>query len=195
MVWQRDNRRALYDAGQSDKQIARAIGHHRTSVREWRVRNGLPANRKRHNQRPAGIDPRFSDLLAANLHDAEIARRLGREHGVIRKWRIRLTVERKDHFAEHGLSQEDGRRKLYDVGARDDEIALMAGKSPASIRCWRETRGLPINNCIKNEMAMPRMVIVSIDETTGRFSGPRRHDCIADQTHSSWLEEMGATVW
>lgn len=41
--------RRLYDVGESDSAIAAALDVHRTAVRRWRVRVGLPANYSRGN--------------------------------------------------------------------------------------------------------------------------------------------------
>lgn len=84
-------RRALYDAGASDGEIARIQGCKPPSIRGWRDRNGLPANPRK----PAAVrieperEQAWRDSYAQGLNDVQIAAAVGVQQRTILKWRQR----------------------------------------------------------------------------------------------------------
>lgn len=67
-------RRALYDQGLTDREIAKRVGITRAGVRAWRARMGLPGHRAR-GGRPVDHEAhrRRREMLAGGMTVAEVA--------------------------------------------------------------------------------------------------------------------------
>lgn len=202
-------RRADYRRGLNDNQLAALWGIHPYSVLLWRQRQKLPTNCP--ETRHLSNEERAARMLLYSFgySDARIAKEQSRCSSTISKWRKVLSLSpnrRRDQSLHIG-----GRRKAEsalmdrirrslppymspadrDDAASDLFLAVMSGAIPiAEI----EGRAKKFGNKVIEQFASkfgPR----SLDEELGDEDGFRMIDLIRDDRSSSWLEEMGATVW
>jgi hypothetical protein len=197
-------RRARYDAGLNDTEIAQIEGVHPTSVGIWRRQYGLPRI-KRNLRGPLSAEQRAARLFLYSLgYDDQ---RIGKEQkvgpGAIQRWRarLRLPVVLKGGIAgpdRHQRVTDRIRRAIghqlpkdiADDAAADLYLDLCSGKISID-QIEKEARRY--GNSVLARFADkygPR----SIDEEIGE-EGFTLLDTMADESASSWLEEMGATVW
>lgn len=135
------------------------------------------------------------ELKRRSLHgrgwsDRMIASQVGVDRSTIGCWRRRrgLTANRPKPSDKPSCFVQ--RRRLYDMGLSDGEIGAKQGINRTNIRRWRYRNYLPANFDTVEERRGKgdgRMYLPSLD-TIGYGSLP-------DPSWSSWLEEMGATVW
>ncbi|WP_277968190.1 helix-turn-helix domain-containing protein [Sphingomonas echinoides] len=137
----RDNRQELYDAGKSDRQIARELGKDRKSIWRWRTNAGLPPLQKRLSPLPK--------------------------------------EERERRIAFHL------------IGLNDVAMAMLCNITRQTMQEWRTYYSLPVNHKHNNKAPLPAIQMLSMDVDAGYGSMHRR---LRDDSWSSWLEEMGATV-
>ena len=78
--------RAMWEEGKTDKAIAREIGCHHDTVRNWRLGAGLAPNVHK-----SAVEPeKLRKLWAEGLNDAQIAARCGASRQAAQKVRARL---------------------------------------------------------------------------------------------------------
>lgn len=203
-------RRDLYDKGLTDPEIAAALDCHRTSIMHWRHSRGLAARFDRSGTR-ANLkhiaDKRAARMLlySLNYSDGRIAREQGVTPGAVQGWRNRLglpPVERSRRMdrrtrgdpALERIRKAVGRalpRDIADDAAADLYLAVLSG-SLALDKIEAEARRF--GNRVLDQFAS-RFGPRSLDEELGDSDGFRMIDLIPDDRSSSWLEEMGATVW
>jgi len=149
-------RRALYDRGLNDHEIARAEGIHRVSIREWRVRNGLPPKRGNRgnchtpvcNTKPPDRSDKSKRMQAyrSGLSDIQIARAEGVDRSAIRGWRETRGLASNSKCGRYLAADENAvRMLLYQMGWPDQTIASTRKVSRKAIREWRDARGLKAN--------------------------------------------------
>lgn len=91
------------------------------------------------------------ELHRQGLTDGEIAERVNRKRQTIMKWRARLGLpvnraRRRSAGSIYLRPEEEAKRKrLYDEGLSDIEIANKTGVSRTAIRSWRSRRSIPAN--------------------------------------------------
>lgn len=204
------DRDRLYADGLSDNRIARHEGVHENAIFAWRKVRGLPAN--------SGNGARGYALTA----EAEAARmllyqmrysdrRIAREQKVA--WTTIQTWRKRRGLPPHGLPRKNwkacdlkrdttldrvrraiGRALPPDI--RDDAISdlYLAVLSGAVDLAEVEKQVRKFGNRVLNSFAGkfgPR----SLDQELGDGDGFTLMDTLVDERSSSWLEEMGATVW
>lgn len=82
--------RALYDEGLNDREIAEELRKSATTVRHWRIREGLPSNTGRVRTSPAAVQERQRQMVALwkqGLNDREIAEKMQMSKKTVRNWR------------------------------------------------------------------------------------------------------------
>jgi len=87
-----ERRMKLYREGLSDYEIARRLGVHRTTIREWRGRRGLSPNFKRGEPIPREEEERRLKFYKMGLTDYEIAKAVGVSKTAISNWRYRRSL-------------------------------------------------------------------------------------------------------
>ena len=75
----------LYDQGLNDREIADKFGCHTSTVRDWRVENGLEAQNSYTNHDTTG----WIDLYDQGLSDGQIGKQVGAIPASVRAWRKR----------------------------------------------------------------------------------------------------------
>jgi DNA-binding NarL/FixJ family response regulator len=90
-------RRALYDRGLSDREIAEATGAKLSTVIQWREKKELPPNIGQKPKRPVSWEEEGLRLLSEGKTDTEIARAVGKSVNTVGEWR-----------RGRGLAQEPG---------------------------------------------------------------------------------------
>ncbi|MEH3122014.1 MAG: hypothetical protein PGN16_08550 [Sphingomonas phyllosphaerae] len=205
-------RRELYDRGLSDAVIGEAQGVSANAVRRWRIRNNLPSNCNRPVRRSGNLSTaeNAARMLLYQMRYSD--RRIAREQKVvwtsIQKWRNRRGL------SPHGLSRANWDRRAMKRDTTLERIKRAIGRQlPGDIAddavgdlymavldgtvCLDkiEAEARRFGNRVLNNFASkfgPR----SLDQELGDDGdGFRMIDLIRDDRSSSWLEEMGATVW
>lgn len=138
----------LYEKGLSDTEIAERIGVERSTITKWRQRRDLSPNRVWGKERKDY--PRRRKLYGEGLSDREIADEVGEAKRVICSWRKTrgLPANRKVGRSLR-LKEEKKRRRLYEDGLSDSEIAERVGVTRKAIGSWRRRRGLVANSAKK----------------------------------------------
>ncbi|USU06317.1 hypothetical protein NF699_06550 [Sphingomonadaceae bacterium OTU29LAMAA1] len=154
----------------------------------------------------AGLGPGIRGLTAfrqqqrmsmyqSGLSDAAIAAQEGVTKNAIAAWRARRQLPPHDHHLSRLTPAAEARRRsLFATEMGDREVAKKLGKSRGAVRDWRVSRGIPpkeVRRRTDGEIGL--ICSISLDDL-GSF-GRSRYETIADSSWSSWLEEMGATVW
>ncbi|MGU3316313.1 helix-turn-helix domain-containing protein [Sphingomonas sp. M6A6_1c] len=202
-------RRERYDAGMNDTRMALLEGITKASIVDWRERNKLKANHDFYN-RPADEDKRRRRLLFYSLgwDDVMMARQENCKVQSIFSWRKRLglTANRKP-----GRGPETVGTPINDIMSRirravgrglprdlaDDAVAnmfaaLLDGTLPiADIEKTARKFGNKVLDSYASKFG-PRSLDEDISDDGDGF---RMIDMLKDDNSSSWLEEMGATVW
>ena len=194
--------RALYDQGMSDRDIGQEVGTDRWNILYWRRVNGLPANIKfRSGKRPTAMSKDRAALVARGLPDAEIARRQGVTESAIAHWRNKrgLSFNRvtfkpnQPHPMVAVIRQAIGWHHAPDIAEEaicEMLLAMVEGKlTEGQIEAEAGDYVAKVYRQFASNYGTR-----SIDEdlTGGGF---RLIDRLRDDSHSEWLEEMGATVW
>lgn len=202
-------RRRLYALGLSDEEIGKQTGVGNSSIRRWRQLRGLAPTHKagtgRHTpeQRAARMF-----LYSLGYSDTHIAREQKVALSAVRGWRKRLGLpaigrivtakeRRRRHFEDSALvriRRAVGRNLPPDIAQDaigDLYLAVLSGKvSMEDI----EAQSRKFGNRVLDQFASkygPR----SLDETVQGTEDFTLMDTLVDERSSSWLEEMGATVW
>ena len=126
--------KTLVELGVRDAECARVVGCTREYVRQWKIRNGYPANNLE-------IGERFSEFYQQGMCDAEIAVNCGVSRTSVSNWR------RKNGLPPHRKSAKRYEEflRLYKQGLNDSEIARKAGVYPGAVYMWRTKNNLPAN--------------------------------------------------
>lgn len=210
VIARQQRRRDLWAAGLGDAEIARASGEKRNTITVWRNKAQLAANRPTN----ASLGHMKADDTAHRMlfyqlgwSDRHIAREENRHRTSIRKWR-RLkglplnfsdgsqSREKRPGFSDLAarVRKAIGRylpRDIADDAAANLVLAVLDGTIPlAEIEKASRKFGNKALDTYASRFG-PR----SLDEEIGDSDGFKMLDLIRDDSHSSWLEEMGATVW
>ncbi|MCP3730417.1 hypothetical protein M9978_08245 [Sphingomonas sp. MG17] len=191
----------------SDAEIARATGANRLTVGHWRRYHGLPVNDLAAKLGPQGYARRML-YYQLGWSDVELGKTEGLPPSKILRWR-------RDHGLPANFSR--GNQQCYNprptmadvyrrirraVGAKigrenvDDAVAeISLALLDGTITLDEiEQQARRYGNRVLEQFASkwgPR----SLDQQLGEDDGFTLLDTIADERSSSWLEEMGATVW
>lgn len=201
------DRLAGYRAGLNDRQIASAEGRDSSTIRLWRLARGLPANRR--GFAPLTVEQRARRMLYYQLgwSDGRIAREEGVTEPSVFVWRRRMGLPANG--SPGGVPQVIGigleavmariRRAVgrgLPADIADDAVAnlmLAIMDGTLSINAI-EASARKFGNRVLDQFASkygPR----SLDKELGDDEGFTLLDTLVDERSSSWLEEMGATVW
>ena len=133
----------LYNKGMSDGEIAREIGSVKSTIYQWRHRNGLKANAKKQDANPRYDYGKFRELYDSGMSDSKIARAIGCAMSTVSRWR---TLEGLESHGVSGTAPKLDRakmRELYDIGLSDAKIAREVGCHPSTVGKWRLRENLP----------------------------------------------------
>lgn len=199
-------RMVLYLQGLSDAEIGKRQCAHRNAVLAWRKARGLAPNIPQGRFERPGMAVRHL-LYTLGWNDCQIARQQRVGANCIWRWRTRRTLPAN---AEPGARSRGRAPNLDDVVRRiraavgralprdiaEDAVAdmceaILVGKLPLA-DLEREARRY--GNRVLDRFAS-RYGARSLDEELGDEDGFRMIDMIRDERSSSWLEEMGATMW
>lgn len=144
-------------------------------------------------------DERRFALYSLGLIDRMIGEAEGVDHTSIYQWRRLRGLPPNDslyiRFLYANASKKDLERERLQLiadGFTDGEIARRQGRDRSSIRCFRKAHGLPKaplrEKPRKNYNQRQQYTRISYEACFGETH-------IADPGWSSWLEEMGATVF
>jgi hypothetical protein len=198
---------SLYEQGLTDREIAARVGIRPNTVVVWRRERGLAVNSSGRGPKAPLCDARKL-LYDLGWSDGRIAKEQQVDKGSVRQWRHRRNLPA--NFSRRGkgpkcrqIDMEQvragvvsavGRRlpsHIAEDAASDLMLAVLEGHVPLD-RIATEARRF--GNRVLERYASkfgPR----SLDEDLGDEDGRRMIDMIEDDRSSSWLEEMGATVW
>lgn len=204
-------RRELHDAGQSDCAIARELGVSQAVVTRWRAKVGLPTNKEGFGQHHLTPEARARRIVLYQLRwsDHAIAAHEGVSLSVIWAWRNRMGLA--PNFASGVTQRRNPRpgmgslipriRKAIGRGlprdiADDAVMDLLEAVLSVTIPIAQiEASARKFGNRTLDAYAS-KWGTRSLDEDLSDDGGGfRMIDLIADERSSSWLEEMGATVW
>ncbi len=200
---------SLYQAGASDREIATALNIRKNTFLCWRRSRGLSVNRGKDAFGVRSMLPPSETAIRLLLHslgwgDKAIAKDRGVSRTAIRDWRrqrslptggsadwhhrptlndVRTRVRRAIGRGLPGDIADDATSTLF-LAVIDREVPL------ADVEKSARTYG---NRAIEDIASRygPR----SLDEEIGDGEGFTLLDTLSDDAQSSWLEEMGATVW
>lgn len=204
-------RRRLYDLGMSDSAIARQTDSDQGSVTRWRAKAGLPANVPVKSTAPLSNEARARRLVLYQLKwsDQAIGRHEDVRKGTVQAWRQSLGLPanfprgvNQRHRPRPGLDsllprirRAIGRtlpRDIADDAAMDLLEAVLSGAIPiAQIEASARKFGNRTLDAYASKWGA-RSLDEDLSDDGGGF---RMIDLVADERSSSWLEEMGATVW
>ena len=200
----------LYQTGISDRAIAEALGAKKNTITVWRIKRGLPAHDRPDVYRRHSPEQAAARLLLYQLGwgDYHIAREQKVVKSTVRQWRVARKLPA--NFPSHIREKYNPRPTFADLVVRirravgralppdivedtvmDITLALLDGTiSVAEI----EKRARKYGNKVIDSYASkygPR----SLDATIAGTEEFTLMDTLVDEASSSWLEEMGATVW
>jgi hypothetical protein len=202
-----ERRVKLYEQGLSDTEMAKIIGIDRSSIGTWRRKAGLARKPKRNSmhtpeQRAARMllyslgysDGRIAREQRVGVNSIEAWRRCHRLPPVPRDRLIRTTTKLTHDTTLDRIKRAIGRRLPGDIA--DDAVGDLYLAVLSGTVCLDkiEAEARKFGNRVLDRFASkfgPR----SLDEELGDSDGFRLIDMIRDDRSSSWLEEMGATVW
>jgi hypothetical protein len=198
-------RMALYLDGATGAQIASVQGVSEWAVHRWRQRQGLPANHHGGSFTPEQRAARML-LYSFGYSDSRIAHEQRVGAATITKWRKRLNLpanrspaRRTDRIDKAGdmlarIKRAVGRGLPGDIA--DDaigDLCIAALSGEISID-EIEKSARKFGNKVLSSFA-DKWGARSLDEEIGEEPGFMLLDTLQDESSSSWLEEMGATVW
>jgi hypothetical protein len=198
---------ALYRAGCSDREIGEARSCSGAAILLWRNARGLVANFPTKSRLDEAGRAQRMLFYQLGWSDAAIAREQRVTDVVVGRWRHRLGLRAN---VAPGHRQSRSAPSMSDVFARvrraigrylprdiaDDAVmglcaALLDGTIPlAEIEAEARKYGNRVLDRFANRFG-PR----SLDEALPGTEDLRMIDTLVDESSSSWLEEMGATVW
>jgi hypothetical protein len=202
-----ERRRQLYGEGLGDSAIARITGEKRNTITVWRRANGLPSNVAPQNPGSDGLARRMV-MYQLGWGDRHIAREEGLHQSSVQCWReargLRANFphgsnerwRKRPTFADLAarVRRAIGRRlppDIVDDAAMDMIRDILDGTIPiGEIEAMARRYGNRVLDRFASRYG-PR----SLDEEIGDDDGFRMIDLVRDERSSSWLEEMGATVW
>lgn len=200
-----------YAMGLGDKKLAQFVGVSENAALNWRQRRALPSN----NPDRAHLSPEARAarmlLYSFGYSDARIAKEQRVRRSTIERWRavLKLPANRayawdKTTRARRGAESKQLIARIKralpaylspadrDDAAGDLFMAVMSGKIPIGEIEKRATRfGNTVINAYASKFG-PRSLNEELGDDGDGFT---MIDMIADERSSSWLEEMGATVW
>lgn len=194
----------LYERGYTDRAIAREIGVDRVSVRQWRRTRGLPSHKPTDVTLSEEQNAARMMLYSFGYSDRRIAKEQGITATPVLMWRRARGLPPND--ARRGVKSTPAkvldriRRALprylspadRDDAAGDLYLAVMSGAIPIG---EIERRAGKFGNAVADSFSS-KWGARSLDEDIGKDGdGFRMIDLVRDDRSSSWLEEMGATVW
>lgn len=202
-------RQRRYDAGMTDAQLAKAEGSSTPTIRQWRRGRGLKPNspgKGGNLSKEAHIQRNLFYRLGWS--DRHIAREMGVEKSSVRGWRVQHSLPANFRQGVHEAqnprpSMSDvvrrvrraiGRalpRDIADDAVSDLLVAILAGEIELT-DIERDAR--KFGNRVLGDFAS-KFGARSIDEIVPGTDDMRLIDTLQDEPSSSWLEEMGATVW
>lgn len=210
MAAEHDARRTLYDQGLTDIEIARRTGGKRNTITVWRRAKGLPTNVGPNTFTRLSAERRASRMLLYQLgwSDRHIAREQGVDRSSVRIWRHNLGL--KSNFPS-GISESRhprptvasllkrvraaiGRGLAKDI-ADDAASQMLMEVLDGTIAIDQIEKAARKYGSKAIEQFANKFGPRSLDEELGDSDGFRIIDMIEDERSSSWLEEMGATVW
>lgn len=199
---------ALYNSGLGDRQIGRRAGFAEATVSKWRKRRGLPTHHPEKAHLTVEMRAARMLLYSFGYSDGRIAKEQGVGPTAVARWRkvLRLPVNNVPRVSRS--RRQDEPQKLLarirrampsymspadrDDAASDLYLAVMSGAIPVE---EIERRAKSVGNKVLKTFA-DKWGARSLDEEIGDDGdGFRMIDLIRDDRSSSWLEEMGATVW
>ena len=133
----------LYNQGLNDRCIAEVLGLDKSTIRGWRINNGLSSIRK-HEIDPIEHEKRLS-LYTQGLSDCQIAKRCGRSHSSILYWRQRYELLPNYKKIITDSIEHEKRLSLYKQGLSDGQIAKQCGVARTTICHWRKIHNFPPN--------------------------------------------------
>lgn len=135
-----EHARKLWEQGMNDVEIARELGKHPSTVRDWRHFERLPSRYKGRGERPDVREVRR--LCDLGLSDRKIAEMLG-------STQKRVVLCRRENGIAPGIERRrysrPALRKAWEAGLSDTEIVQLIGCSRHTVINWREENGLPAN--------------------------------------------------
>lgn len=200
-----DRRLALYQQGMTDGQIAAQIGVTRSAIAYWRKSNRLAAN-----QPSIEKHARRMSLYRQGMNDCQIAVAMGVHRTSIAEWRTANGLEPNASVGGQSIQRKATRatrthpivatvlralgptlsRDIAEDAAQDIAVDILTGKiSPGDIKASASRYANRVIGQFASRYG-PR----SLDERVGEDDFTLM-DIIPDHHASSWLEEMGATVW
>ena len=200
-------RTALYQAGLNDRQIADSLGTKRSTITVWRRARGLPAN-FRPNAMSADDTAIRLVLYSLGWSDYHVSAELKRDRTSVRGWRTARGLDpnfppganerytRRPTIADvvEKCRRSVGRylpRDIAEDAVSDLMVDIMTGKLALDkISDAAKKYGNRVVAAFADKWGAR-----SLDEEIGDSEGFTLLDTIADDSASSWLEEMGATVW
>lgn len=201
-------RMRLYRADFSDKKIADMTGAKPCTISAWRYKRKLPANKGTLNcQMAEGVNERRLLLYTFGMSDGQIAAQENIRVWAITRWRKirglpanfepgrgslapRPTIDDLCQRVRDAIGFRYPRDIIDDIMS-DMFVALLDGTLPLSEveRKARRYRGDTLQR-FANKFASR-----SLDAEIGDAGGLTFVATLADDSHSEWLEQMGATVW
>lgn len=201
----------LYGQGLSDSDMAKILGITALAVHDWRKRRGWP-QAGYHASRPMTPEQRAARMLLYQLgySDRAIALQQGRTTSSIAHWRNRMGLpphyrildvsgRRHERADPHKVILRRIKRAIGGYLAQDiaDDacsemmLSIISGKiSIDEIEKAARKHG----NRVLDQYAS-KWGARSLDETVAGTEDFTLMDTLVDEGSSSWLEEMGATVW
>lgn len=140
-----ERRRALYEKGLSDPEIADRIGISRSAVQSWRQDRDLPPNEPARADWDEARTDEMWEAYKDDLTDPEIAERVGRTRSAVSKWRARYDLPNRAD-APGNLPMREHLHRLLVWATSDSDAAILDRvglSSLASVHEWRETFDLP----------------------------------------------------
>lgn len=134
------SRRAhLHTIGFSDREIAESEGCTVSAVYQWRLRRGLPPNKRRTALRSY---PERERLYERGMNDRQIADACGCSVTAVWGWRQRTNRPAHTRPGQPlDLESQALRVKLVESGFSDREIGVLLDMSPSGVRSWRMDNG------------------------------------------------------
>lgn len=151
---------ALYQKGLTDGEIAREVGSVKSTIYNWRHRNGLPPNGKMQDSASKYDYKVFRELWEQGLSDTKIARVAGCAASTVSRWRTLEGLKSKGLSGSAPILDRRKMRELYDAGLSDAKIAQEIGCNASTISKWRIRENL-LPNGVKNAWSL----------STGRRTG------------------------
>lgn len=202
-------RMALYLAGKNDREISRIEGSDRCVVGQWRRRNNLPTHNPQFVMLSVEETAARTLLYRMGRSDCHIARAVGVHFSCIRRWRVRKGFPANPDLRIRGIRC----RRLHYIDTLKDRICRAVGRhlsrdiaddAVSDLYLAVLSGALDIDDVEKQARRFANRVIKqfanpygprSLNEQLANAEGLTRADFLTDDSQSSWLEEMGATVW